>query len=110
MVSFKTQRSLCRGRLFFFCEPHFENHQPNLLTKGQGRSRFHKVGSLIEGPELPSVLLILKLEGIILFREAEIWDWYQNGASVLNHFTYTGDDEEQMMIFTLEVQAVILKL
>ena len=45
-----------------------------------------------------------------MFREAEIWDWYQNGASVLNRFIYTGDDEEQMMIFTLEVQAVILEL
>lgn len=100
----------CVGVSCFFCEPHFENHQLNLLTKGQGRLRFLKGGSLREGPELPSVLLILKLEGIILFREAEIWDWHQNGASVLNHFTCPGDDEQQMMMLTLEVQAVILKL
>ena len=57
--SFKTQRSLCRGQVFF-CEPHFENCQLNLLTKGQGCSRFLKWGSLMEGPELPSVLLILR--------------------------------------------------
>ena len=80
---------MCQSSII--CEPHFENRQSKLLAKSQGHSRFLKGGSLIEVPELPSVLLVLKLERIILFREAEIWDWYLNGASDLDLFICTRD-------------------